>query len=532
MSSTTNRDVAVGGMYLAGMAMICRLLSLGKELYVGSQYGPSIAFDVYALALLIPSLGIAVVAQAARRGYLAWYARFQVQGAESLRRFEFHFLKILVIGSVIATCGLALLFGLPWNDWLPWELTAIEKLSHISWYAAAMLIPMTIVVGLTTLLNARKEFFVPQSTHLFPPLVTILLVAMFPQQRTAELLITGLLLGTIIQSGVLLWLGSRYGISASAWFEHRRERSIRRIDERDDYSGFKYAILAMIALELLVQGNTSVDRLMAGALDDGKVSLLYWSALMKDFVTGTIIASLLTVQFPQLSEHAAQRDYVELKRSCSLTLRYGALFIFPFTVAIIAGVSHILPSLSLGRLDRADMAIIAPCFSAYACGFFADLASTSLSQGLMVLGRTRTLILIGVFGYFLPNLIFNALLIGPFGVVGLAASTSLVSYCTLLCNLIVLRRAIGPFEQERQTWGIVVMALAAAGLMALVTWGSLHLLSGALSGDFWRDVLRVTLAIALGLIAYLAAVSMSPAKTELTFLLTMLREKFSRRHRD
>ena len=196
---------------------------------------------------------------------------------------------------------------------------------------------------------------------------------------------------------------------------------------------------------------------------------------MKDFVAGTVIASLLAVQFPQLSEQASRDDYTAIKRTCSLTLRFGALFIFPFTVLLIVGVEHILPLLRLGRLDHSAMSVIAPCFSAYAVGFFADLASTSLSQGLMALGRTRTLIIIGIFGYFLPNLIFNVLLITPFGVVGLAASTSLVAYCTLICNVIVIRKTIGSFEQERQTWNIVGMALTAAGVMAIITIGLLTL---------------------------------------------------------
>ncbi|MDA0835905.1 MAG: polysaccharide biosynthesis C-terminal domain-containing protein [Planctomycetota bacterium] len=522
---TTNRDVAIGGMYLAAIAVFCRVLSLGKELYVGSQYGTSIEFEVYAIALLIPSLGIGVVAQAARRGYLSWYARFQIQGADSLRRFEFHFLTILTVGSLVATLGLALLFGLPWNSWLPWKLSAIEELSHISWYAASLLIPMTGVVGLTTLLNARKEFVVPQSTHLFPPFLTVLLVVVFPHNRNAELLITGLLLGTIIQCIILLVLGSRYGITPSAWWQSHRERAL----SSDAYTGFKYAILAMIALELLVQGNTSVDRLMADALDDGQVALLYWSSLMKDFVSGTVIASLLTVQFPHVAEQAANHNYAELKRCCTLTLRYGALLIFPFTVIMIVGVAEILPLLSLGRIDHTDMAIIAPCFSAYAVGFFADLASTSLSQGLMVLGRTRTLILIGIFGYFLPNLIFNVLLITPFGVVGLAASTSLVAYCTLICNVIVIRKIIGPFEQERQTWNVVGMALAATGIMAFITVGLLSLLHPLLSGDFWQNAIRVAIAIFASVVAYAALILITPAKTEMGALLTMTHARFRRK---
>ncbi|MFN0198551.1 MAG: lipid II flippase MurJ [Planctomycetaceae bacterium] len=523
---TTNRDVAVAGISLAGLAVFCRLVSLAKELYIASEYGASIAFDVYALAMLIPALGIAVIAQSARRGYLSFYARFALEGQDSLHRFERHFFKLLGVGAVIAAVGLGTIFSLPWNRWLPWPLPALERLAEISWYSASLLIPMTLVIGLSTLLNARKEFVVTQLTHVFPPVVTVLLVISFPDRRGALLLIMGLLIGSILQAGVLMWNAFRHGISI---FNITKQQQPRMMTEPATYSVFTSVILVMIVLEILNQGNVSVDRLMAGVLPEGNVTMLYWSALMKDFVTGTIIASLLTVQFPHMSEQAARTDYTELKRSCSLTLRYGAIFIFPFTVLLIVGVMKILPLLSIGKLDETAMLTIAPCFAAYAFGFFADLASTSLSQALMALRRLRTLIWIGIFGYFVPNVIFNSLLIGKFGVVGLAASTSFVGYCTLICNFIALRKVVGPLADERRTWGVIAISAAAAALMSLAAWGSLIFLEPILSGTSVKECARVGVACAVGLAVYLLALMMSPARMELMLLTDILRKKLGRR---
>jgi putative peptidoglycan lipid II flippase len=253
--------------------------------------------------------------------------------------------------------------------------------------------------------------------------------------------------------------------------------------------------LPLILLDVLTQANVYVDRTMASLLEPGKVAVLGWSAAMKDFLSGTLIASLLLVFLPHFSQQAARGAKDDLRRSAALMVRYAAITLLPVSALLCVCCPPVFQHLDIGRLDAAAARSLAFCLAAYGLGLFADLASTSLYQALMALGKLRALLLLAVLANFLPNLLFNLLLIGPLGEVGLALSTSLVGYCTLFANAYVFRRCVGAHE-EAQSIRAILGALSATAASALAGVAAFAAVRSVWTSTSWGDLAAASAAAA------------------------------------
>ena len=487
-----NRKVALAGLLLSAVAILCRGASLAKETYVGYFFGPGAVVDAYALAILIPSFGMALFLNAVRRAYITQYPAFTHGDAPDGETYTNLFLTSLVLTSVAVALLLTLFLRPVVLPLLPADGgEVLSNLRGIVVPAIWLIVPMALIVGLTAALNARQEFSRPQFTHLLPPVAIAAFVFYFGRKWGPGALMWGLLAGSAVQSLALLWLVSRAG--------HRIRLCLR---------GHSKALrtlwalsVPIIFLELLVQGNTIVDRSMATMLEPGRLSILYWSVTLKDVISGTLVASLLIVLLPHFAGQVAEGSTKELRRSCSLVIRYAALFLLPISgILIICGPSA-LQHVKVGKLDQQTMSSVAWCLAVYGVGLCGELAGASMAQALLALRKIRALVTLGIFAFFIPNVVFNLLLIGPYGEVGLAMSTALVAWTTAVCNYFVLRRAIGR-DDEKQTGRVLLGSLLAFALMVGAGLGISKAIHGLLPADGWWGLLEASIAGTGGLAVY------------------------------
>jgi peptidoglycan biosynthesis protein MviN/MurJ (putative lipid II flippase) len=221
----------------------------------------------------------------------------------------------------------------------------------------------------------------------------------------------------------------------------------------------------------------------------------------------------------------------ELRRSCGLVLRYAALLMFPMTALLIMCGPPLFGALQLGALDQAATASLAGCLAAYAVGLFAELSSPALAQALLVLGNRqagwdglRVLVVVGIFGSFIPNILFNLLLIGPFAEVGLAASTSLVAWLSLAVHYYLLRRTIGMHEESRCLKSVAGALLAAC----LAAGAGFTLLAGLERFDspmLANGVVRATAAAFALLAVYVVLLFVYPGNDDARLVCRIVRDK-------
>jgi putative peptidoglycan lipid II flippase len=499
----SHRRIVKIGLFLAAATVLCRVISVGKEAYVAAVFGAGPITDAYVWAMLIPAIGMSLFVNAVRRIFLSSYPHYQAQGIQAAESYVNQFLSSLLLAAI----GLAALAAgvLPrlWPLFVPHDNPSVVALSQqLLLPAAWMIVPMAAVAGLSAVFNAQGRFSSPQLTSVIPTLCVVGTVAVFGRTGGAMSLLVSLLAGLTLQACILLMMAVRTGHRLRWEFDRRSEVLLRL---------WSIAV-PLFCLDLLSQGNVYVDRMMAGMLAPGKIAVLAWAGLIKDLISGTLIASFLMVLLPHSAQQVAVGATDELRRSCALVLRYAAILLFPLSALLVVCVPALFRHLQLGQMDEPALMSLALCLAAYGLGLFTDLASTSLYQALLALGKLRTLLLLGLFVNFLPNILLNLLLMRPFGEVGLALSTSLVGYSTLTANYLVLRRCIGTYE-EPKTVGVICGALAAALALAAVGFGVLELVRHYRS-DVIGDLLGVVAAAVVGTTVYATLLLVYPGSDD------------------
>ncbi|HAY81124.1 MAG TPA: hypothetical protein DCY79_15065 [Planctomycetaceae bacterium] len=481
-----NRKVAKAGLLMAAAAAVCRVISAVKEVGVAYVFGAAAVTDAYALAMLIPSLGMSLFVAAVRRAFLARHAAYQRRGQQIAEDHANQFVSSLLLTALVVALAVAATGRLAWRFLILSQAEGlIEASLPLVLPASLLIIPIALIAGLTAVLNARQRFALPQLTAALPTLAICCGLVWFGKQAGAMGLLVSLLIGSVVQTLVLVVMVHRAG--------HRLRW---RLDWRSPSLRALWAFAGpLILLDLISQGNVFVDRSMATLIgEDGKVAILTWSGLLRDFIQGTLIASLLAVLLPHFSGQVARGATDELGYSCSLVLRYAATFLFPVSALLLIVCPVLFSHFQVGALDAAASFAIANCLVAYGLSLFADLSSTTMYQALVVLGRLRTLLLLAVFVNCIPNFVFNLLLLKPLGEVGLALSTVGVGYLTLLANYLVLRRTIR-CDEEWKTWRVVAGSLVATLVCGAVAFLVLRACRYACPASVAGDVVAVTVAV-------------------------------------
>jgi peptidoglycan biosynthesis protein MviN/MurJ (putative lipid II flippase) len=457
---------------------------------------------------------MSLFANAARRIFLSSYPHYQAQGTEAAASGINQFLSSLLLAAVLLAALAAAVLPRIWPWLVPGSNASVVSLSQALLVPAAwMIAPMAAIAGLTAVLNSQGAFSGPQLTSVVPTLCVLGVVAATGRTWGATGLLISLLAGLTLQSVVLAGMLVRRGHRLRWEFERRSEvlAQLWRLT------------LPLIFLDLVSQGDVYVDRMMAGMLPPGNVAVLAWSAMIKDLLSGTLIASFLTVLLPHFARQVASGATDELSRSCTLVVRYAAILLFPLSALLVVCVPALARHLNVGQLDEQAMLALAQCLAAYGLGLFTDLASSSLCQALLALGRMRTLLLLGLFANFIPNIIFNLLLIQRFGGVGLAAATSLVGYSTLLANYLALRKCIGA-RDERKTAVIVCGAFGAACVLGAVGFAVLAAVRQYRT-DFTGDLLGALAAAAVGSAVYAGLLLVFPGCEDARAAFRLFRDK-------
>lgn len=168
-----------------------------------------------------------------------------------------------------------------------------------------------------------------------------------------------------------------------------------------------------------------VDRMVASSQGVGSVSLLSYAERMWQVPIGVLTGGMLPVLLVSLSNQvSAARDLERLSRDTARIARIiflvACLLCFPLYFLRHQLFSSLFWGSALKAESVRELSSVFLCLVAGLPLFSAGLAYTRL---LMVLKRNDLLMLVG-FGELIAKLCLNAVLIGPFKLVGLALATS------------------------------------------------------------------------------------------------------------
>jgi putative peptidoglycan lipid II flippase len=175
----------------------------------------------------------------------------------------------------------------------------------------------------------------------------------------------------------------------------------------------------------VAQINLLLDTLIASFLETGSISWLYFSDRLLEFPLGLFGIAIGTVILPALSQRHVAGDQVGFSRNLIWAVSVVCLLGIPASVGLVMLAEPLLLVIfARGEFSVLDGYQASLSLMAYGNGLIFFMLIKILAPGFFSRQDTKTPVKIGI-GCMLANMVFNLILVVPFGYVGLAAATSL-----------------------------------------------------------------------------------------------------------
>ena len=494
--------------------MASRLLGLVRDQVFAIFFGAGLQYDAFLAAFRIPNLLRDLFAEGAlSAAFVTTFTQvLQTKGEK----------EALLLSNRVATLLVLIIAVVSIVGW--WYAPTIVQVLAPGFYdvpgkaeltvqLTRIMIPFLLLVALAAqamgILNARGRFGIPALASAFFNVGSIaggLLLGFVVGPMIGLSAIEGMAYGTLI--GGFLQFAVQWPSLIRTGFSYRPMLSLRDPGVRQIFSLMGPAIIGTAAVQVNVFVNTnfasSIIDPATGAVANGPVSWLSYAFRFMQFPIGVFGVAVATAALPQLSRSSAQTDYNEFRQTLAHSLVLVFLLCVPSAVGLaVLGRPIIALIFEHGRFTAFDTAQTGDALAAYAVGLTGYAAVKVLSPAFYALGDARTPMLISL-GSIAVNYVMNSLLVGPFGHIGLAFSTSTVALVNFILLALFMRHRVGRLEGSRL--GLTLARIFIASIpMAGVAWLVNELSASLPLTGFLLKLVSVSASITLAAITFYVA---------------------------
>lgn len=432
--ATVRTTGAMGLMTLAEKG-----LALGRHMLLAALLGAGAAMDTLVVGVSVAELVVALLTGSFLVVFIPLYARWREADGTAAADGRALNLMLLLLLVLAAAAALLAMWGGTLAAWAGYGFSAAQQAE------AAALMPWLGIflwatgggVLATGLYHVRGRFLAPQAARMAERVVVLAALAWLAPRLGIRGVAAAMALGALAQLAVLAGrAAARRGVPRAA------------VDPAaPEVRSYLALFLPLLAAAVIDQAVLFTDRAMASTLPPGAVSALYYASLLWGIPVILLSTNFCTVLFPRLADDVAAGAGPALQRSLSFGLK-SMVLVMGGATALMLVLSQDLTALLLerGRFDPAATLLTGHALAALALCLIFQGVGNVINIALYAAGRTGVVAACGV-GRVLLNLVFNALLMGPLGAVGIALSTSL----TLgLWTLLIAR----PFRREMGRRGV------------------------------------------------------------------------------
>ena len=182
----------------------------------------------------------------------------------------------------------------------------------------------------------------------------------------------------------------------------------------------------------IYQINMVVDTILVSLVGTGAISWLYYANRLQQLPLGVVGAAIGVALLPILSKQLKAQNLAESRQTQDKAVEYAALLSVPAAVLMIV-LAHPMINILFehGKFGANDTMKTAYALIAYAVGLPCYVFVKALMPNFFARGDTVTPVKFSavVFGV---NFVFNLILMVPFGHVGIAISTTIAAFVSLL----------------------------------------------------------------------------------------------------
>jgi putative peptidoglycan lipid II flippase len=480
---------------------ISRVLGLVREMVSAYFFGVSGLINAFTVAIQIPNLVRALVADAALSGAFVPVFSELLERGERKRAWRvastLFWLTLLVLGGVTAVfILLAPLLMRPFGD-PGGDFDLAVGLSRVLFPIVVLLGLSGIIVGV---LNTYHHFALPALAPVAWNLVIVLgLVLGVPRidSESSQLYLYAavVVLGTLVQ--LLLPI---------PWLRRLDGRLTMVIDWRDPAVRRVLVLMLPVTLTIgLVNVNFLVDTLFASRLLDPELAPAAIDKAFRLYMLpqGIFAVAVTTVLFPTLARLAARGDTGALRRALDGGLRQIAFLLMPAGLLSIVLAEPIVELVyQRGEFTATDTTIVAQCLQAFSIGLVFNGWMLILNRSFYAV-QTNWVPTAIALGAVVLNAAFDTVFY-RLGIWGIPLATSTVNVVASIVLLVMMRRRVG-LEHVGRTLVVVVRVTVCSALAAGLAFGTWYGLDAALGDGLVGQLVSLGVALAVGGAVYLGA---------------------------
>ena len=459
--------------------MASRVLGLVRDQVFAALFGAGLQFDAFLTAFRVPNLLRDLLAEGAlSSAFVTTFTQtLQSKGrAEAVRLSNRIATLSIIIITVISI--LAWFFTSEIVRLLAPGFFAVPGKAELTISLTRIMIPFLLLIALAAqamgMLNAFNIYGMPALASAF---------------FNIGIIVSGLLLGFLFGPafGISPIAGMAYGVLIGGFLELVVQwPSLKRCgvsfhpDLTVNDSGVRQiirlmgpAVIGTAAVQINVFVNTNFASAIidpaTGAVANGPVSWLNYAFRFMQFPIGVFGVAIATATLPSLSRSSANPDYTAFRQTLVHSLALVFLLCIPSALGLAVLAQPIVALIfEHGKFTAFDTMQTAHALAAYGIGLAGYGAIKVLSPAFYALNDARTPMLISL-GSIAVNYLMNSLLVGPFGHVGLACSTSAVALVNFFLLALFMRHRLGRLDGRRLS--ATILRICAASLpMALTAW--------------------------------------------------------------
>jgi putative peptidoglycan lipid II flippase len=483
---TAGGALARAGIIVSSAFLVSRVLGYVRLLVIGNTFGATPELDAFFAAFRIPDLIFQLVAAGALSAALVPVVSALFTTNEHARawRVVSTVINLMLIGLVILAVGFFVLAPVIVPIITPgFEGAQLDETIQLT--RIMLLSPIFLALGAvaTSVLNAGGRF----AAAAMAPIVYNLAIIGAALILAPSLGVAGLALGVVagslghllVQVRPLARLGFRYDA---------------RIEAGDPHARKALTLMAPRAIGLGVSQLTFiVTTSLATTLQAGAVSDLNFAFALLQIPLGIIGVPLGVVLLPSLSRDAAVGNETSFAGLLTRALRLLIYVMVPIAVVTAVCRQPVVDVLfGTGKIAPEDLQLIALTLTAFLVGLPAHALIAVLARAFYARQDTVTPVLAAIAAVAI-NCPLAIVLVGPFGLQGIAIAIAIAAWIEALALLAVLYRRLHHFEL-RGLGRVSLESIVGSVIAGVVAYGVLSVVSGAL-GDVGRLLLAVELAI-------------------------------------
>ncbi len=495
--STPVGRLATAALIVVAATAASRGFGYVREIVAAAYFGAGADKSAFDVAFLVPSTVQILVAQAALSAALipvfaGLLENGERQQAWLVARTVFT-LMMLVLGAVVAICIIFAPQIMPL--FAPGYRHDAAMMTEIV-YMSRLLFPTVMLLAATgvliSILNSFDHFTLPAVAPIAWNAVILLAIFLGSGKLGINALAWGVLLGTLVQLIMQLpelsGRGGRLGLSLS-W----RSPYVRQVG----------ALMLPVSLSLgLINLNGVIDIQFASFLGHGGVAAMNYAFRLYQLPESLFAIAVGTVLFPTLSKLVARGDYDGFRNTVSLGLRVIFFILVPATAFMLAMATPLVRlAYQHGQFGAGSTPLVASSLFFFAFGSAFSGGSALLTRSFFSLSRPWVPTIVAIFNLGV-NAFLNWLFIKPFGLGGIPLSTSVVSACTFIVLLILLRRELGRINGRAVFRSAASAAIisAAVALSGYAVWTELDSLLGR---SLFAQLISILSSVSAAILIYL-----------------------------